>query len=66
MIPELGDLNYEELLKECGLTALQTRQLRGYQIVFFAILNGYKHIDRNMCFSLKKYSITRGHEVKLV
>ena len=30
------------------------------------ILNGYEHIDRNMLFSLKKHSRTRGHEVKLV
>ena len=30
------------------------------------ILNGYENIDRNMFFSLKKDSRTRGHEVKLV
>ena len=28
------------------------------------ILNGYENIDRNMFFSLKKDSRTRGHEVK--
>ena len=27
MIPELRDLSYEERLKECGLTTLETRQL---------------------------------------
>ena len=32
MIPELRDLSYEEKLKECGLTTLETRQLRGDQI----------------------------------
>ena len=32
MIPELRDLSYEERLKECGLTTLETRQLRGDQI----------------------------------
>ena len=32
----------------------------------FKILNGYENIDRNMFFSLKKDSRTRGHEVKLV
>ena len=66
MIPELGDLSYEERLKECGLTTLETRRLRGDQIEVFKILNGYENIDRNMFFSLKKDSRTRGHEVKLV
>ena len=66
MISELRDLSYEERLKECGLTTLETRRLRGEQIEVFKILNGYENIDRNMFFSLKKDSRTRGHEVKLV
>ena len=66
MIPELRDLSYEERLKECGLTTVETRRLRGDQIEVFKILNGYENIDRNMFFSLKKDSRTRGHEVKLV
>ena len=66
MIPELRDLSYEKRLKECGLTTLETRRLRGDQIEVFKILNGYENIDRNMFFSLKKDSRTRGHEVKLV
>ena len=66
MFPELRDLSYEERRKECGLTTLETRRLRGDQIEVFKILNGYENIDRNMFFSLKKDSRTRGHEVKLV
>ena len=69
MIPQLRDLSYEErlkLVKECGLTTLETRWLRGDQIEVFKILNEYENIDRNMFFSLKKDSRTRGHEVKLV
>ena len=66
MIPELRDISYEERLKECGLTTLETRRLRGDQIEVFKILNGYENIDRNMFFSLKKDSRTKGHEVKLV
>ena len=42
MIPELRDLGYEEHLKECGLTTLETRRLRGDQVEVCKILNGYK------------------------
>ena len=48
MIPDLRDLSYEERLKECGVTTLQIRRLRGDQIEVFKILNGYANIDRNM------------------
>ena len=41
LIPELRDLTYEERLKECGLTTLETRRLRGDQIEVFKILNRY-------------------------
>ena len=65
-LPELRDLSYEERLMECGLTTLETRRLRGDQIEVFKVLNEYENIYRNMFFSLKKDSRTRGHEVKLV
>ena len=51
MIPELKDFSYEERLKECGLTTLETRRLREDQTEVFKILNGYENIDRNMFFS---------------
>ena len=44
LIPGLSDLRYEERLKECGQTTLETRILRGDQIEVFKILNGYENI----------------------
>ena len=64
IIPELRDLTHEERLKECGLTTVETRQLRD-QIKVFKILNGYENIEKYF-FSLKKDSRTTGHGVTLV
>ena len=50
-------------LKECGLTTLETRILRGCQIEVFKILNGYENIDRNICFTVKEERRTSGHGV---
>ena len=47
LIPGLRDLSYEERLKECGLTTLETRILRVDQIEVFKILNGHENIDPN-------------------
>ena len=47
LIPGLRDLTYEERLKECGLTTLETRRLR---IEVFKILSGYENIDSNLFF----------------
>ena len=66
LIPGLRDLRYEERLKECGLTTLETRRLRGDQREVFKILNGYENIDSNMFFEIKKSKITRGHNFTLV
>ena len=55
MIPELRPyLIYEECLKECGFTTLETWRLRGDQIEAFMILNRYENIDKHIFFSLKK------------
>ena len=50
LIPGLRDLTYEERLKECGLTTLETRRLRGDKIEVFKISNGCENIDSNICF----------------
>ena len=51
LIRGLRGLRYEERLKECGLTTVETRRLRGGgQIEVFKILNGYENIDSNLFF----------------
>ena len=66
LIPGLRDQSYEERLKECGLTTLETQRLRGDQIEVFKILKGYENIDSNIFFEIKESKITRGHNFTLV
>ena len=47
--------------QECGLTTLEIRRLRGDHIEVFKILNGYENIDRDILFTVKEKSRTRGH-----
>ena len=65
MIPKLRNISYEMRLKECGLTTLENRRLRGDQIEVFKILNGYENIDRNIFVTVKEERRTRGHGVTL-
>ena len=60
-ITGLRYLIYEERLKKCGLTTLETRRLRGDQIEVIKILNGYDNIDSNFFFEIKESKMTRGH-----
>ena len=50
MIPETRDRSYEECRKECGLTTLKTRRLRGNHIEVFKILNGCENINRSIFY----------------
>ena len=65
-IPWLRDLSYDEILKECGLTALETRRFGGDQIEVVKILDGHENIDPNILFEIKTGKITRGHDFTLV
>ena len=65
MMPKLRDISFEMRLRGCGLTTLQSRGLRGYQIEMFKILNGYENIDRNIFISVKEERRTRGHGTTL-
>ena len=51
-VPSFRDRSYEERLKECGLTTLDTRRLSGDQIEVFKILHGQENIDPNICFKI--------------
>ena len=55
LIPRLRGLRYEERLKECGLTTLETRKLRE------KILSCRENIDPNMFVTIKTGKRTRGH-----
>ena len=50
IIQKLRDISYEMHLKDCGLTTLENRRLRGDQIEVFKILNGYEYIDKGIFF----------------
>ena len=52
-------------LKECALTTLGTRRLRGDQIEVFKILNVYENIDRILFFTVKEERRTRVHRLTL-
>ena len=52
--PKHRNISYEMRLKECGLTTLETRRLRGDQIKMLKILNGCEHIDRTSFSRLRK------------
>ena len=54
MISKRRDISYEMRLKECGLTTLETRRLRGDQIEVFKIFNGYENINTNIFSRLRK------------
>ena len=54
LIPGLRDLRCEERLKECGLTTLETRRLRGDQIDVFKIINGYENFDCTIFYEIKE------------
>ena len=47
-----------------GLTTLETRRLRADLIEVYKIIKGYEGLDEGIFFQ-RKYSVTRGHSLKL-
>ena len=45
LIPEMRDLSHKNHLRDCSLTTIEKRRLRGDQIEVFKILNGYDNIN---------------------
>ena len=64
LIPGLRDLRYEERLKECGLTTLETRRLRGDQIEVFkegkiTRRHNYTLVKKQSRLDVRKYSFSQ-------
>jgi len=64
MINGFSEFKYDKRLKKLGLTALETRRLRGNLTEVFKILKGYDNIgeDRPIFFVRSKSSL-RGHQL---
>jgi len=59
----LENLNYDDRLKELGLTRLDKRRLRSGLIETFKIINGNYDIDTDLFFELDERG-RRGHSKK--
>jgi ribonuclease P/MRP protein subunit RPP40 len=69
MIEECRGKDYNERLKICNLTTLETRRLRADLIEVFKILNGVDRLEGELVLNCvrdaKGSNITRGHSLKL-
>ena len=66
MIDGFRYMNYEERLKETGLTTLTKRRRRGDLIETFKLIKGISQVDYNKFFTLSHDSKVRGHTCKLI
>ena len=57
----LRQLSCENWLKQCKLTTLETRRIRGDQIEAFKIMHNFEGIDKSNVFKVKEADITSGH-----
>ena len=52
MIDGFAEKDYNDRLKELGLTTLETRHKRGDLIEAFKIINGFEDVDSELFFSI--------------
>jgi len=65
VIKGFRSLEYEERLKKCGLTTLETRRMRADMIEVFKIIKGMEGLRVSDFFDMDTLGITRGHKYKL-
>ena len=63
MIDGFADKDYDDRLKELGLTTLETRHKRGDLIEAFKIIKGFQVVDSELFFPLAiNNAHLRGHD----
>ena len=65
MIKGLEKLQYEERLRECGLTTLEKRRCRGDLIQTYKLITGKEDTPFTSFFQLETRKGLRGHKYKL-
>ena len=67
MIDGFADRDYNDRLKELGLTTLETRSMRGDLIEAFKIIKGFQEVNSELFFPLAiNTAHLRGHDLKFV
>ena len=66
-IDVFADKDYNDRLKELGLTTLETRRKRGDLIEAIKIIKGFEDVDSELFFPLAiKNAHLRGHDLKKI
>ena len=64
MIEEFKGMHYVDIPRKVGLSALDTRRIRGDLLEVFKILRWFEDIDKNIFFKSSSTEL-RGHSKKL-
>jgi ribonuclease P/MRP protein subunit RPP40 len=66
LVQGLGELSYEDRLKQLNLPTLAYRRMRADILQTFRILNGFDNLKASDFFALNTNNITRGHHMKIL